>query len=442
MECHLVVLVHGLWGTVGHFNYIASQLAEQGAFIHNDLGSSPSPKEVQGMKGGMPTIVYRAYGNQGYFTYDGVDVCGTRVAGEIIDELDRLNKSGDWKVTKLSIAGYSLGGLVSRYAIGVLHRQEIPQKYELHLATFTTFATPHVGVVVLGSSLMTRCFNTIGTLSMSATSRQLFLKDKFHNDRPLLEYMTSPRSPFYQGLTQFDKVSLYANIAHDARCEWYTASISSSDPFAGMSHLVEGTYVQGYGPTVLDMTQPIHIAPHHDEPKSTGFFRRVLNFAKVMFRLCVVLPVWFVAFTINATYQHLASSIRMRSFRSQGRMNLDMSPVIDELLEEEANKVVESMYKVVARPSRRQERDAPGTEPLDEDDHAHEEAPLLDKKLPLNSAQQSIVSQLNQLPWNKYGVHITKHHHGHAAIIVRYPAKGFVEGETVVRHWLDNVLTE
>jgi hypothetical protein len=51
--------------------------------------------------------------------YDGIELGGERVCQEIEDEIDKLAKHGQ-DIKRLSIVGYSLGGLVSRYAVGLL----------------------------------------------------------------------------------------------------------------------------------------------------------------------------------------------------------------------------------------------------------------------------------------------------------------------------------
>lgn len=62
--------------------------------------------------------------NSGSFTYDGIELGGERVCAEIEEELRAIESRGG-KVTKLSIVGYSLGGLVSRYAVGLLYAKGI-----------------------------------------------------------------------------------------------------------------------------------------------------------------------------------------------------------------------------------------------------------------------------------------------------------------------------
>jgi len=60
----------------------------------------------------------------GSLTYDGIEVGAERVAKEIEDMLEELRRDGH-KITKFSIVGYSLGGLVARYAIGLLDHRAI-----------------------------------------------------------------------------------------------------------------------------------------------------------------------------------------------------------------------------------------------------------------------------------------------------------------------------
>lgn len=67
--------------------------------------------------------------NSGSFTYDGIERGGERVCLEIEEELESIrNKGGN--ITKLSIVGYSLGGLVARYAVGLLEMRGVLRQVE------------------------------------------------------------------------------------------------------------------------------------------------------------------------------------------------------------------------------------------------------------------------------------------------------------------------
>lgn len=67
--------------------------------------------------------------NAGSFTYDGIELGGERVCLEIEEELEKIKNKGG-KITKLSIVGYSLGGLVARYAVGLLEMRDVFRQVE------------------------------------------------------------------------------------------------------------------------------------------------------------------------------------------------------------------------------------------------------------------------------------------------------------------------
>lgn len=96
---HLCVLVHGLWGNPNHLEAMAQSLREK------------HPEE------NLHILVAKR--NSGSFTYDGIELGGERVCQEIEEEIDRLAKEGQ-EIKRLSLVGYSLGGLVARYAVGLL----------------------------------------------------------------------------------------------------------------------------------------------------------------------------------------------------------------------------------------------------------------------------------------------------------------------------------
>jgi hypothetical protein len=57
--------------------------------------------------------------NSGSFTYDGIELGGERVCQEIEEEVEKLARAGQ-QIKRLSLVGYSLGGLVARFCVGLL----------------------------------------------------------------------------------------------------------------------------------------------------------------------------------------------------------------------------------------------------------------------------------------------------------------------------------
>lgn len=79
--------------------------------------------------------------NIGSFTYDGIERGGERICSEIEEELRAVQESGG-KITKISIVGYSLGGLVCRYAVGLLYAKGILDDLECMVRRVVLLKSP------------------------------------------------------------------------------------------------------------------------------------------------------------------------------------------------------------------------------------------------------------------------------------------------------------
>lgn len=450
MPIHLIVLVHGVWGTVHHFDYITGQLESRGAVVHDATNpdavvklkriaaSMKQPHDSTSNK--ITTIVYRARCNQGYFTYDGIDICGARLVHELEDELKVLQNDLRIDITHMSIIGYSLGGLISRYAIGLLYRNGVFD--HITPVCYTAFCSPHVGVRALGTHWTTRAFNFIGTYAMSSTSRQLFLADDFHNTgKPLLELMTDAGSPFILGLASFKRRVMYANVINDHRCEFYTSAVFPRDLMgpSAMKRTLEGPFLDGYSPVILQLTgsyggpNTFYFSEDQGNGASkTSVLGQVGQFAMAVLRVTLGFPLWFFAFCCNALYQTIVSFGRQKGFHKSRRAKSTAkqwdfgSLKLEQALEDEVESVIERMYQSISHSA-----DSEETTLLTNNDSTHSM---------LNSCQKNIIYNLNQLEWNKYPVYIRGAMHTHAAAIVRYKSNLFDEGKVVVNHWLENCL--
>ncbi|KAF9961040.1 hypothetical protein BGZ65_011336 [Modicella reniformis] len=201
---HLLVLQHGLWGNIGHVRFIAEQFKQR-------LGGR--------------ILVYRARANESGFTYDGVDICGHRVVQEIysvikvietggsIEEMkgQKLNKhkgkkniqpddfearSTTKKVIQFSYLGYSLGGLIGRFAMGMLDLDGFFDQVE-----------------------------------QGGRGEQLQLVDDYIGGKPILLVISESSCVFIHALARFKRRVLYCNIRNDLAVPFWTASFSDADPF-------------------------------------------------------------------------------------------------------------------------------------------------------------------------------------------------------------------
>lgn len=263
---HLVVLVHGLWGNASHFDYIRTALQE------HTRGWNDQDEEL---------LIYTTALNEGFKTYDGIDVCGYRVAEEITDQIEAFDSSTEiGKITKFSMVGYSLGGLISRYALGLLHRRQYFKKKDIQLINFTTFCTPHVGVLAPGRNMAVRIFNSAVPWLLGNSGKQMFLKDNVSSSgngsgrgHPLIYLMSLENTVFYKALESFKYRSLYANTINDKRTAWWTAGISLNDPFFNIDEfngLRVFQYIEGFDTVVVDRTKMIVISQATAATKDEG----------------------------------------------------------------------------------------------------------------------------------------------------------------------------
>lgn len=195
------------------------------------------------------------------------------------DKVEELSQKGT-DVKKISFVGYSLGGLSARYAIGVLHSDGLFDK--ITPMSYTTFATPHLGVSPTSGGFFSWLVSSIGPKTLSMTGAHIFLADSLTKKRPLLEAMADEKSPFYQGLSLFKCRAAYANIANDRSVPYFTASIKDTDPYADLTKLYLN-HDEAYGGTILNTKEPFTdlTADQKPQPMATLTSREII-FRSVM----------------------------------------------------------------------------------------------------------------------------------------------------------------
>ncbi|UZJ54868.1 hypothetical protein CBS101457_004188 [Exobasidium rhododendri] len=293
---HLIVLCHGLWGEPKHLHTLATLLRRSfgsrasiskgtGGHIKKkqvgpgDVDSSSSASssndnsvdsdeakeeavlekyieeyvnERKGEEEGMDVLILNSMSNKGTKTYDGIDWIAERVVREIKAEQDAMQKQSQY-IARFSIIGYSLGGLVARYVIGLLDSRSFFSssggKRPVEARQFATFATPHIGVPP-ANGVFGKIANYIGGRLLSRTGEQLYLLDSgWESDSEvdaheritpasssrskvgLVESMSRPGSTFIRALNRFKKVTLYANAVNDMTVPYRTGCIEEWDPF-------------------------------------------------------------------------------------------------------------------------------------------------------------------------------------------------------------------
>lgn len=389
--------------------------------------------------------------NAGNFTYDGIELGAERVTHEIESCLEELEREGK-PIKKLSIVGYSLGGLVARYAIGLLYSRGWFSK--LKPINFTTFATPHLGVRTPGSGIGGRFFNLFGSRTLSTSGRQLFIIDTFRDSqRPLLSILADPSSIFIQALLKFKNRVLYSNIINDRSAPYFTTSLSSTNPFTNLENL-KMNYLPRYSPNIIDPDSPF--SPKKQSPIEPLYSRLATNSLAIInglpfaALLSIALPVATVALLVNSGIQSVRSTQRIR-LHEEGKAGIGLGAYRIPLMVEDARSAVESVILTMSN-TRPQETLANGiaTSNISEKSEHSSTAPTAPERFATSNAQESefpllaltdeqlgMITNLDEVGFRKYLVHIHKVNHSHAAIIFRTNARRYEEGKIVIGHWLD-----
>ncbi|KAE8450734.1 hypothetical protein EG329_005647 [Mollisiaceae sp. DMI_Dod_QoI] len=435
---HLCVLVHGLWGNPAHLEVMAKSLRAK------------HPEQT------LHILVAKR--NSGSFTYDGVELGGERVCQEIEEEIENLAKAGQ-EIKRLSMVGYSLGGLVARYAVGLLDSKGFFEK--IKPVNFTTFATPHLGVRTPLRGWHNHIWNVFGARTLSASGRQLFTIDNFRDTgKPLLEILADPESIFIKGLAKFERRTLYTNIVNDRSAVYYTTGISRIDPFTNLDKL-KLNYLKGYGDVIVDPESPV--ASNEPEQSDESFYGTLIRSSQTtigrlpfLVAMMFFIPVGVVAFLINSGVQSLRSNRRIRLHES-GLAGIQPGNYRVPLLITGMREAVEDVYENL-NSAQSNEYLVAGTE---EEAASEPASPVIERPqsshaisklnldgdgeklthdaptLALAPYQFRMIQALDNVGWRKYPVYIHKVRHSHAAIVVRVEKPSFDEGRIVLKHWLD-----
>ncbi|SCZ89901.1 BZ3500_MvSof-1268-A1-R1_Chr1-3g01649 [Microbotryum saponariae] len=288
---HLLVVCHGLWGQTSHIAYICRSASEHVKALESAVGSTSARSSSKSFESTSSTqqsdevklVVLPAKLNEWTNTYDGIDICAERVVREIDQgvhhsqseyfqelpilthsvwgltqkECERIAQDGG-QVKRFSIVGYSLGGLVARYVLGLLESRSPSFFDDVKPVNFTAFASPWIGIPRY-ESVWSNVFRFLGARLLSRSGAQLYLTDRYlpsslvegnqqdatkrkssslrlfktkEKAEPLLSVMADPRYSFYKALSKFERCDLYANTVNDRTVPYPTGAMETHDPFS------------------------------------------------------------------------------------------------------------------------------------------------------------------------------------------------------------------
>ncbi|KAG2075726.1 DUF676-domain-containing protein [Suillus decipiens] len=441
-DVHLLVLIHGMWGNPSH-------LGHANKIIHEVKG------EVQ--DGDIKLEVLVAETNKDESTYDGIDWGGERVAEEIRQKTADLEKEGR-KVTRFSVTGYSLGGLVARYAIGVLHQSKFFETVQP--VNFNTLATPHIGIPKFPSTFSS-ISSFLGPKLLSRSGEQFFCVDKWSpRGRPLVEVLADPDRIFYQALILFPNIRIYANAINDMTVPYVTSSISAEDPFADYEkngikidfheeykHVIKSYSVlpsslatpkesQSWFETVRNMRAPLPPRFQAEFPLNLAIYT-LLPILFPTFICLALIRLSFQSHQSRGRVRHLeAQSTRERLVHIIGQLESELESAAVDLYDDPAGTPIATSSIPGADPA----GETSPTEPTKEIEKKSQSKPAPYQPL-LTPGQLQCIENLNKIPQlKKERAFFAGVRNSHAMIICRDPKmfKQHLEGQDVLRHWADH----
>ncbi|THH32042.1 hypothetical protein EUX98_g2159 [Antrodiella citrinella] len=444
---------------------VDSSKAEQGRDARDtSLTNAPAAGQEAHMKSGPDgeeLVVIVPETNKDSATYDGIDWCGERVTKEILAQVKRLKDEEGKIVTRFSITGYSLGGLIARYVAGCLAQKGFFQTVQP--VNFSTVATPHLGQIRY-QTFFSKVFAFLGPRMLSRTGEQLYTSDDWaESGRPLLDVMTDPGRIFYQTLSTFAQVRFYANTVNDRTVPYMTAAVETSDPFR--DHTFNGIKIEmdeEYSSVIASFTPSDVPKPKPPPPTlfSRMWFKNVKSFKiplppvlqfkfpgniLVLILIPILLPavLGLVVFRISLDNRKSRSRLRLlekdESYRERlvhaiGRVERSIEDAAVDFMDDPGREQTSLLQA---------DGSSPATASSSASQEPGSEAPKLQSVDVLLPLQHIIVQTLNALPnLKKHLVFVDPVTNSHAVIIAR-DVKRFKHhelGQGVLRHLADNFI--
>eukprot|EP00039_Didymoeca_costata_P021544 m.344815 g.344815 ORF g.344815 m.344815 type:complete len:374 (-) comp25205_c0_seq1:30-1151(-) len=260
---HLMVLCHGIIGTVADFNNMVTEMqsVERHAWSHR-------------------MIVLRITSNGGYHkTTQGVQFYANNVVREIKSFI--IQNGDKFDLQYFSICGHSLGGVVAREAIKRLWEQEIlvpgskiassPRKNvkgyrQLSTVLFMAIASPFVGInVAKERSCVGALYKTLAPFAAGQTAYDLQLDDR--TQEPLLHRMV--KAPYISVLQAFEHRVIIANVRNDFLVPYNTAFIRDLESPFKETNIKQLAFKNDICPYLIDVEKSKFCVPPDEMPPLT-----------------------------------------------------------------------------------------------------------------------------------------------------------------------------
>ncbi|KAF9547379.1 hypothetical protein EC957_008565 [Mortierella hygrophila] len=509
---HLLILNHGLWGNAGHVKFIADQFKErlgdrllvycaeanESKFtydgvdicaqrlvqeIHKVIEVIESGGDIEDLKGhkhkkhgkkecknkkqkhGKISKSSSVTANSNSNTPLSSNPSTASSSLSSLHSHTNTNTDGteskSRKVTQFSFLGYSLGGLIGRFAMGLLDMEKFFDPVEqggqgIEPVYFVTMATPHLGIRKPPQTNFSKVFNYLSSRMLSRTGEQLQLIDDYVDGKPILLAMSEPESIFIHALNRFKRRAIYCNVRNDRSVPFWTASFSDADPFVELESLQiqyssgYSSVIESYEPHDLEMLaqlQDERAAAQREMPLSEKISN--VNWSRYgLYALIPVLaPLWIVFASTTISYQGMDSRRRTKDMvnadETLNRIRDQASTTnLGRYRDDDESEEIPSDQQQQPRLQRRRstitvQRETGETSTIVEEGTSYSFPHLKSiKPLPLLPVQVEISRLLNQQEWKKVIIDIDGMN-AHASIVVREKRFANDGGVAAVQHLVD-----
>lgn len=287
----------------------------------------------KGKSGYEEAIFFAPKQNAVFKTFDGIEIIGYRTLVELCHFIKTFHeKDKDAKITKISVVGYSLGGLVARFVVGKCFTDCLEIFKDIEPFVFMTVASPHVGIQFYGNTFFSSFIlnplkKLLGSFLLGKSGRELFIIGGGSRE-PILVRLS--KGEYLYALSLFKHRIVMANVKNDRTVAFYTAFISDKDPFIETDNKVkyyfeqdipeQDSYKAKILPRIVDLNKlDVHEkAPQRKVSVST---KRYLIWAVLIpLAFLIIFPIALILNACGSIYSYAATAKYRRMIKQEKRI--------------------------------------------------------------------------------------------------------------------------
>ncbi|EGA72864.1 YOR059C-like protein [Saccharomyces cerevisiae AWRI796] len=415
---HLFVLIHGLWGNYTHMESMRTILSTtlKKEDVNDDM------------------IYFLPKQNAMFKTFDGIEIIGYRT---LIEVCEFIRDYKDGKIAKLSVMGYSQGGLVARFMIGKMLTEFKELFEDIEPQLFITMATPHLGVEfynptgIAYKSALYSALRTLGSTILGKSGREMFIANSSNNILVKLS-----QGEYLEALSLFKWRIAFANVKNDRTVAFYTAFITDCDPFIDFDNKLKYTFeekIPGSGykgilPKIVDLNA-LNVNSHAPTKPTKTYKKWGRTILIILIATFLILPIALVMNGLGTAYSYIVTC-KYRKMLSNGILHNEVRGKLG--LTEQLKGYVTDAYGSIINSALDMDAnyEASNSNLVNEEELPWKEfiqkyTTINDgvwkskfKKLPFDENRKVILRNLNKLKWIRVPIYI-KAVNAHGVIVAR-----------------------